>query len=490
MSVIARSQITDALRQGNDDAKVCRALGATFVVRGAVHKAGSRLKVTLNVVGPDGRIESAGIVEDDYSNLFGLQNRLAEDLSRQLLGGVPAYGRAQPAQTPTRNVAALEHYWQGRALLDQPSRSGAIEAAVARFRDAIARDASFALAHAGLGDALWWKYRETRNPADAKAAIASSERARALAPDEPLVHLSLAQSYQETGRTEDAIRELDALLALQPNNDDGHRMLAALSERQGRPEDAIRHHQRAIAIRPGYWRNHGALGNFYVRGGRFAEAAIEFQRVTELQPDNAIGFLNLGAAYHNAGDYPRAVENYQRSIAINPTDYAYSNVGAVYHIQQRYAEAVAAHNEALKLSPEKPELYRNIADAYRKMGDEAAARKSYERAIQLATRALSVNAGDAAMLSLAALCEAKLSRSDRARQRIEEAIRRAPDSALVLVRAAAIEARAGNARGAIDLCERALSRGASRIVIREDDDFESIRQEPAFVRLTAERRGP
>ena len=101
-----------------------------------------------------------------------------------------------------------------------------------------------------------------------------------------------------------------------------------------------------------------------------------------------------------------------------------------------------------------------------------------------------MNAADVGMLSLAALCEAKLARFDLARRKIAEAQERAPEHAVVLARAAAIEARAGRPREALALCERAVARGASRSVLRADEDFESLRQDSAFVRLTAERRSP
>ena len=486
ISVIARSQIIDAMKDGKDEPKICRALGATFVVSGAVQKAGNRLQVTLNLVRPDGTLASGGIVEDEQTNLFALQRRLAEDLTARLIGAVPAADRSELAQAPTSSVSALESYWQGRALLDEAARGGAVDGAIARFREALARDPKFARAHAGLGDALWFKYRDTKDPADAKAAIAAIEEARSLEPNDPFVRFALAQSYYETGRFDEARTELDALLTVHPNNDDGHRLLATLYAREDNEREAIARYQRAIAIRPNYWRNHSALGAFYFRKGRFPEAAIEFQRVTELQPQGSWGYMNLGAAYHASGDFERAIDNYKRALALAPSDHqAHSNLGAIYHAQGDYDRAVAAYTAAIAVAPDEPFLHRNLGDALRMKGDDPPARKAYGRAINLGERMLSVNPKDARTMSFVGLCEAKLGRFDRARRRAAAAMRLSPMDSLVFHRAAAIAALAGDSAAALDLTERAISHGASRSLIRDDEDFEKLRTDPRFIRLTA-----
>ncbi|MCA1650243.1 MAG: tetratricopeptide repeat protein, partial [Acidobacteria bacterium] len=434
VSVIARSQIHDAMQRDSDIGRICRALGASYVVSGSVQKVGQRLRINVNLLNPEGRIVagSGSTYEDDFANLFTLQRRIAEGLSSRVVGTLSDTQRAGLSRSPTRDVEALSRYWQGRALLDTPVRKGAIDAAVEHFNEAIRRDPQFALAHAGLGDAFWLRYTETKNPEDATAALAAIERAKSVDPEDPLVHLSLAQSYQRTGRIDEAARELEAVITLRPTNDDAHRLLGAIYEQKGKMPEALAEYKRAIAIRPEYPRNHAGLGAFYFRTGQLADAAIEFQRVTELQPDDPTGYLNLGAAFHAAGDTRRAVANYRHANEISPTDVALSNLGALYHGEGRFDDAIAAYGAAIKLTPGVPNFHRNLGDAYRAKGDEPAARDAYARAIDMAQRMLSVNAGDAEALSIMAICEAKLGRFDRARSLAADAMRRAPESGAVL----------------------------------------------------------
>jgi tetratricopeptide (TPR) repeat protein/predicted Ser/Thr protein kinase len=490
VSVIARSQIHDAMQRDGDIGRICRALGASYVVSGSVQKVGQRLRINVNLLSPEGRIVpgSGSTYEDDFANLFTLQRRIAEGLSSRVVGTLSEVQRAGLSRSPTRDVEALASYWQGRALLDTPVRKGAIDAAVDHFKEAIRRDSQFALAHAGLGDAFWLRYNETKNPQDATAALAAIERARTVDPEDPLVHLSLAQSYQRTGRIDEAARELEAVVTLRPNNDDAHRMLGAIYEQKGRMPEAIAEHKRAIAIRPEYARNHAGLASFYFRTGRLADAAVEFQRVTELQPDDPRGYLNLGAAFHAAGDTRRAVVNYTRANDISPTDVAFSNLGAIYHGEGRFDDAIAAYGAAIKLTPGVPNFHRNLGDAYRAKGDEPAARQAYARAIDMAQRMLSVDAADPEALSIMAISEAKLGRFDRARSLASDAMRRAPENGAVLYRSAAVEARAGDDERALELCERAVTRGASRTQMAADEDFAGLRADSRFKRLTTESR--
>jgi tetratricopeptide (TPR) repeat protein len=213
---------------------------------------------------------------------------------------------------------------------------------------------------------------------------------------------------------------------------------------------------------------------------------IAYQKVVDLQPDSGYALTNLGASLHAAGDVPRAIEYYKRSIDLAPTELAHSNLGTIYHSQRRSDEAIAAFEAAIRISPSTPVLYRNLGDAHKQKGDAAAAARAYEHAIQLATANLSVNPNDADMMSVIALCEAKLSRFGAARSGAERAVQLAPESGAVLFRAACVDALAGRAEPALALLERALAKGFSRSQARQSEDFARLREDPRFVRLTAE----
>ena len=206
---------------------------------------------------------------------------------------------------------------------------GNLDHSVRLFQSAIAKDSQFALAYAGLGQAYWALYQETKEPIWTTRATTAILDALKINPDLPAVRLSLAVMYQSLGRLTDAQDELQRVLTIEPSNDDAHRILGGIYARRSEWDLAVEHLQRAIVLRPNYWRNHSDLGLANYRAGRLLEAERAYQRVTELQPDSARGFHNLGTVQQSAGKLPEAIASYEQANRIRPAASTYSNLGTV-----------------------------------------------------------------------------------------------------------------------------------------------------------------
>ncbi len=89
---------------------------------------------------------------------------------------------------------------------------------------------------------------------------------------------------------------------------------------------------------------------------------------------------------------------------------------------RRYAEALEAYKSAAEQEPNYPLTHRNIGDVYVKLGRDADARASYEKAIEIGERMLRINPRDASTISLIATCEAKLGRAAAAERHAAEAV--------------------------------------------------------------------
>jgi tetratricopeptide (TPR) repeat protein len=158
--------------------------------------------------------------------------------------------RARLARPPTGSVEAFADYSRARGLLERPDVPGNVARAIEGFQTAIEKDARFALAHAGLGEAYWTQYQETKDEAAVTRARAAITEALRLDPDQPLTRFALARLYQGTGHPNEAIEELRRVLVLQPSNDDGHRVLGDLLLSQGhREEGRPRCRGRSTSIR-------------------------------------------------------------------------------------------------------------------------------------------------------------------------------------------------------------------------------------------------
>jgi len=486
LTVVSRSATQEYEGRLPPTRRVSRDLGLSYLVTGAVQRSERRLQVSLTLVRPDDSVAWGQDFEGTLDELFALQRRVADGLAAALRPDLTPAERVGPARQPTADREAFAEYARARTLLERTDVSGNAAKAIETFQRAIARDPGFALAHAGLGEAYWVRYRETQDPSLTLKARDAAIEALRLDPDHAATRYALAVIYSETGRAEAAIEELRRVLALQPASDDAHRLLGTILSEQGKWEEALVELQHAVERRPLYWRNHAALGHLFYRTGRHAEAIAAFRRVTELQPDNSRGFQMLGTAYHAAGDEGRALENYLKSLERGPDARAYSNIGFIYYGQGKIAEAASAWEEAARLEPGSAVKHRNLGDAYARLGRRSQAHQAWERGVALAQESLRINPKDFASLSMLAVCEAKLGRRADARRHAAEGVALSPNDADTLYEKAIVHALADEPDLALSTLDQALKRGYSASLARRDEDLAALRSLPGFRALLGE----
>lgn len=488
LSVISRAEIHDAMDRTKGAAKVCRELGATDVVTGGIQQNGDKLHVIVNLLSPDGSTIKAGLdYQDSTQNLFALQNKIAEDLTQQIVGNVSSADRAQIAHTGTSNVQAMSAYWRGRNLLDQPGPDP-IDPAIAAFQDAVAFDASFALGYAGLGSAYWRKYAQTKDPAAAASAIQAAEKGRTLDPKNADVLITLATVYNGSGRPNDAVNELTHALDVQPKNDRALRLLADIDAAQGRVQKAIDEYRSAIAIRPEYWETYRDLGALYWHAARYQDAIDAFTQVINLQPDSPIGYQARGTVYAQMMDLDAARRNYEAALAHGGSAGTYSTLGTISYYQGRFDEAARYYEQAITLRPKHALTHWNLGDAYRRLGRTRDARQAYEEGRALADADLRVNPHDVTALYVRGTCLARLGQIPKGLADVQHAAELAPQNQDVQYHRALVLTLAGRTDDAVQAASQAAADGYSPALLRTDDDLKPLRNSAAFqALLTAPR---
>lgn len=490
INVVSREATLRYLAQRKrDPAAVAHEFAATHVVDAGLQRAGDRLvvKVTLIKTGSS-LIAWSNSFDGRVDDLLTVERQLVDGIVKGLEIKLPAQARQTLERRPTDEPEAFRLYAEARALAERLDVPGNLERAIGKFNQAIDRDADFALAHAGLGEAYWAKYDETKDASFVSGAMTAIAKAQQLDPTNPAVRISASRMYAGTGKHDEAIAELTKAIELQPASDEAHRLRARSYTELGRHNDAVKAYLRAIELQPNYWRSYSSLGVLYYNRGQYAEAALQFQRITELAPDNSWGFANLGAAYHKNGDTTRALENYKRALDISPTDTAYSNIGTIHFDEGRYAEAAEAYRKASALNPSHPTWHHNLGDALGKLGRRQEQRDAYSKAAALLRTMVQVNAKNSAHLALLAVCEAKLGQPAKALEHVAAAMRIDPDNVSVLYRSATVYARAGKTEAALAALESAIRKGESTARARSDESFESLRDNPAFQQLVREIR--
>ena len=144
-------------------------------------------------------------------------------------------------------------------------------------------------------------------------------------------------------------------------------------------EDAIAAYQRAIASAPDWAHTHAALGSAYAHTHRYAEALDAYKAAVVLDPRDKMIHHQIGNVYSKRGEHGAAVRHQLRAIAIAPKfAAAHYQLGLLYAHEKRWDDAINAYRTAYQNDPALVEVLYNLAQAYLRTGDTAAAREQME----------------------------------------------------------------------------------------------------------------
>jgi serine/threonine-protein kinase len=337
-----------------------RQLAVEAVVDGTVQIADDRVRASARLLRTaDGRQLWAGKFDEQFSNIFEVQDAIAQRVAGAL------QIRVNPgAPYQTGNVRAYELYMLGRlhqARLVMPE----VRRGIGYFEQAIAEDDSYALAYAGIADAMRSLVLSNDAPPAEMAPRAKEAASRAieLAPD--LAEANYARGLDAMWFDWDwpaAEKYLSRSVVLAPNNAEAHIYVAHLYSNLGRKPEALKHarraselnpvspliaaleclfltHQReheaairrckeAVTLDPNFWLSHHLLANSLVDAGQYQAALLasaEAKRLSPLQTLSdtfrAIALARLGRA-EEARAILQSLEVTARDTYVPPSHFA------------------------------------------------------------------------------------------------------------------------------------------------------------------------
>ena len=335
--------------------EIADALGVSYVVEGSVKRQGDRVRINAALVE---RASGANRWSNSYESSSGDFFAIEDDIGTQVLAALEVVlesrGNEPVAAAAQGSVAAYDYFLQGLSYLRQPKSAKTLDAAEGLFRRALAEQADFARAQAGLCETLVERYALERVPALVATAEETCALAQALDSSAQEVHEAVGRLRLATGDAADAAASYRKALALVPQSPDVLIGLAFALAAEGNAAEAERTHQHAIAAQPRYAYAHIAYGNFLFNEGRPADAIVAYERATILAPDSPNAFNNLGTAYMFIGDFDRASRALERSIAIEPRRGSYSGYGTVQYYLGHYKSAEEMFRKAIELAPSRP----------------------------------------------------------------------------------------------------------------------------------------
>jgi serine/threonine-protein kinase len=465
--------------------------GVNLVLEGNLRESNNLVRISYSLVDTSNLTQLRGdTVTVESSKPFDVEDRVLQSVVG-LLGlelrprektALLAHGTSQPA--------AYDYYLRGRGYLQEYERPENLNSAITVFHNALKEDPNYALAYAGLGEAYFHQYEQTRVSSRVNEALESCKRAVALASDLANGHVCLGMVYNGTGKYENAVDEFGRAVQLDPTGDDGFTGLGYAYEQLGEADDAERTYLRAVELRPQYWGGYAWLGGLYFRKARYQDAARMYTEMIALAPDSFRGYSNLGGIYLFQGRYGDAVPQFQRSVSIYPTGDAYSNLGVAYFLQGSYADAARTYEKAAEIGSNSTTAYLvwgNLAEAYYwAPGDRDRAYAIYRKAMSLALEQLRVNGRELQALEALALYSSALGDKRGAFDYLQKALHRAPDDPDVLFNAAKVHAQFGDNPSAVKFLQGAVKAGFSVFFVRDDPVFRPLADDVQFRKLVGQ----
>lgn len=485
LEVVAASEV----RAHNvKDAEQARSiLGATLVLDGSMQQAGSAVRVIYTLLDTHSmRQLNSGVVTADAANPFAVQDRVIEEVLRDMDIELGKDDRSRMVVHETTQPKAYDSYLRGRGYLHDYDRAENLDSAIAAFQQSLQADPGFALAYAGLAQAYLGKYSLSHVSEWVSEAEGACAHALEFGGGSADGEICMGMLFNATGKYEKAVEHLQAAVKLDPNRDESYRELSLAYEGEKRLGEAEKALQQAIALRPQYWAGYQTLGAFYYAHGRMDEAAEQFNRVVALAPDSFSGYSNLGAIYTLQGKYAEAIQVLERSIAIRPTAPALNNLGAAYSYQRRYPEAAGVYEQAAQLTPTSNIVFGNLGETYAQIpGKQGESRANYGRALKLTEEQLSVNGKDVSALSHAALYAAHLGQASKADHYRTASLRLSAQDPNVRLRSAQVLALSGKDGPALSDLQLAVKEGISASEITDDPIWQRFAKDRQFAAILA-----
>lgn len=286
-------------KSGSSDVKVAgKALQVQAVLQGSIQKRGESVLIDVELihVGDDRRLWGDRY-EGKLADRLTLQQRIAQDVPEKLRLSLTGQEKKSLAKLPTESVKAHELYTLGRLAWNRRTEAD-FQKAITYFQQAIAADANYAQAHAGLADCylLLPLYGFDTPQSSFPKAREAAQQALVLTPSLAEAHIALAEIHFYFDWDFPA---------------------------------AERDFRRALELKPNYATGRQWYGEFLSYMGRHEEAIKELQTARQLDPDSFIIDFDLGKARYFARQYDEAMAEFSKMLShVSPQSTAQAYVCA------------------------------------------------------------------------------------------------------------------------------------------------------------------
>ncbi|HTS32416.1 MAG TPA: adenylate/guanylate cyclase domain-containing protein, partial [Thermoplasmata archaeon] len=366
LSVISRTSVMPFKKPGTSLKEIGRQLDAGWLLEGSVRKAGTRVRITVQLIQSSSDHHLwAQSYDRGLEDVFAIQSEIAEKVAAELQIRLSPAALSSPGLRETQDMAAYLSFLQGQALVykleEEPVRQ-----ALKFFERAVEKDPTFARAYIGIARAYQRLGHEgyVAWSEGIRSSRAATESALAIAPGLAEAHAMLAEIAFMADEGLSVVRtEAHKALELNPNLGGGYDLLGQVAAAEGdldgyvrhteaayrldplsplairylgqayllagRPEDAMAHWKKTLHLDP--IGTYGGMADYYLAKGDLDGAETVVQKIEQQAPDSERAHLNRGYLAALRGDRATALEMIRKLDASHEPGWARSqSAGFVY----------------------------------------------------------------------------------------------------------------------------------------------------------------
>lgn len=354
-----------------DSVAAGRALEVDAVLDGSIHRAGESLRISVRLVRvQDGVVLWADQIDESWTDIFDVQDRLAERVAGAMTRELTPAARARLTRRETAIGEAYRYYLLGRfhyLKLVPPE----IDKGIAYLRQAVELDPDYAAAWAALAEAhRALAITSDRRPADV-LPLGKAAALKAIELDGNLDSAAASLCFIQVWWDRDwrgAERSCRRSLAINPDSPDGHRAYAVLLSDLARHDEAIASARRAVELEPLSLITRAIEGHVLHYAGRNDEALVRLRSTLELENGFWIAHLLIGKVYLEQGKLEEALAAFEKARELSGANSeTVSLIGFTHARRQDRKSALQALSELSSRAHYVPPF--NIAMIYNGLGN-------------------------------------------------------------------------------------------------------------------------
>ena len=317
--------------------------GVEALIEGTIQKSGQRLRLAVRLLRVrDGASLWSGRFDADATDLFRMEDSIAEQVTQALLLKLTGEERTRMNRRYTDNADAYQRYLQGRFYWNKFNEAG-FKKALGFFEEALKFDPNYAPAYAGIAETYSGLMALGFATPEAALVKAKAAAEKALAIDD-----GLADAHQALG---------------------GIKLLIEWDWAGGEREL-----KRALAINPNLATSLSLKGYYLQAMGRAPEALVVARTAAALDPLSPVITVDLACAFYFVKQYDEAKATFERALELDPTFVASLFVpGQALERKGEYSEAIQRSLNAIKVSGRDPGIIGVLGYAYASAGKRAEA---------------------------------------------------------------------------------------------------------------------